>query len=181
MNKDRKMPEHSPATPGPPAAETLHGISIHFLWGALDQQRKNELVDFWLQHRAIADVREAKRRTQEVVCLAIDAEDRIAGVSTVYIVPFGPEKTPHWHYRTFVRPDCRLPGIAVRILRASLRCLAQIAASRRGLSAGLVILTENRRLKHPGWHKILIAEGMHYLGVTPDGMDVWKHDFQFRH
>lgn len=175
------MPGNAPTPDTTAAIDAIHGISIHAVWGALDQQRKSELVDFWLKHRAIPDAREAARRTQEVVCLALDAEDRIAGVSTVYIGPFGPKKASYWFYRTFIRPDCRKPGLAIRLLRATLQHLAVVAANQPGVSQGLIILTENRRLKHPGWHKKIRAEGMQYLGVTPDGMDVWKRDFQTVH
>lgn len=55
-----------------------------------------------------------------MVCLTGDAQDRIAGVSTVYIGPFGASKERYWFYRTFVRPDCRVPGLAIRLLRATL-------------------------------------------------------------
>jgi hypothetical protein len=171
------MPDIAKAEDAGAAVETIRGYSVHVVWNSLGPKRRDELVRFWLDHRAIPSVEEAQRRTQEVVCLALDPQDRIAGVSTVYVGPFGPGKKPYWFYRTFVRPDCRVPGLAIRLLRTTLRCLARLATEQAGLPKGMVIITENRRLTHPGWHRKIAAEGMQRLGTTPDGMDVWRRDF----
>jgi len=160
-----------------PPVDIIHGIGIHVVWKKLSTQHKQALAGFWLKSGAIQDPREAARRTSEVLCVAIDSSGKIAGVSTVYLAPFGQSKLLYWHYRTFIRKDCRVPGLAVRLLRSSLTYLNQVAATPDNLSNGLVILTENRRLKHPGWHRILAREGMGYLGLTTSGMDVWKYDF----
>ena len=157
-------------------AFAIHDHSIFVVRGCLSAPRRQELVQFWLRHGAIANLQEALRRTQEIVCLAVDKQNRISGVSTVYIESFGLEKHPYWFYRTFIRPDCRLPGIAVRIFRATLQCLTTEQCEPDRAPRGLVIVTENRRLTRPGARVMFRAEGLRFLSSTADGMDVWIHD-----
>lgn len=168
------MREQMPITDPSAPVEIIRGYSIHVLW---QPQRHEELLRFWLDNGAIHDIKEAQRRIKDVVCLAFDPLDRIAGVSSVYTDAFGPTAEKCWFYRTFVRPDCRVPGLAIRLLRVTLRQLAQLTANRVELPKSLVIITENRRLTHPRVRKMLAAEGMKWLSKNSDGMDVWKRDF----
>jgi hypothetical protein len=158
--------------------DSIHDINLYIVWKSLADVHKRALAEFWLRNKAVPTPAEALRRADEAVCIALDPTGRIAGVTTVYIAPYGDDKLPYWHYRTFVRPDCRLPGLTVRFFRASLKHLKEVASSQPIQPRGLVVFTENRRLKHQGWHKKFIREGMHFIGTTPDGMHIWRHDFK---
>lgn len=167
----------SPDSPTAPDDDrtTLRDLHVDAVWQVLSAADADALVRFWIEEKAIVDPAEARRRVREVVCLARDAAGRIAGVSTVYPGQLNQSGTPepYWFYRSFIRPDCRVYGLASRILHLSFQTLARAGGGMRGVA----VVTENPGLMSPALRKHLVKLGLTRIGVTPAGLDVWKRDF----
>lgn len=162
----------------PDAIDSFEGLSIYLVWQRMSANMQETLSRFWLAQGAIVDLQEALRRTQEAVCLAVDTHGNIAGVSTVYIAPFGVQQQPYYFFRTFIRPDSRKLGLVARLFRHGDTHLAQHFNRADNTSPrGTVIVTDNLRLKHPRAKMMIQAQGFTLLGMTTDKKEVWKKDF----
>ena len=152
---------------------TIHGFNINVTWQNVSPTLKQHLVSFWLQNRAISNPEEAMRRTDDVVCVVLDAENNIAGVSSVYLAPFGAQNTPYWFYRTFLRKDARKLGLTDRLFIATYQHLSAQPSS----AQGLIVITENAGLMSRGAKRRFANVGMQYVGLTQQQQDIWKLDF----
>lgn len=134
-----------------------------------------EVVAFWMAHGAIPSADEARRRADELVCIARDALGEIAGVNTAALSPPGPDGRRWFAYRMFVRRQDRQLRLSLAMVRAAVQELRR----RRGEPsvAGVVIVTENRKLMKRGGHRLLQRLGFARAGRDRRGQEVWMCAF----
>ena len=157
--------------------DTIHNLTLHIVWASDCQQLKDALVTFWLENQAIPSRAEALDRTRQVVCVALDQHQQLAGVSTAYIAPFGESLAPYYFFRTFIKADARRLGLALRFVAFTHAHLANVSTDMTPKPKGMVIVTDNLRLKLGRINKWLNAQGFVLLGLTTEQKEVWKVDF----
>ena len=135
-----------------------------------------ELVAFWTQHGAIPDPAEARRRADEVVCIARNGGGEIVAVNTAYVADFRAPGQSYYFYRQFARPQDRVLGLGVALLREAVAALR--AQHRPGDPVkGMIMVAENPKLARKSGHRLLGRLGWTYAGKGPRGFDLWQIDF----
>lgn len=151
------------------------GYTLHAVDHPIAENLRDEVVGFWLANRAIPFADEARRRADELVCIARDATGQIVGVNTAYRTPPGRDGRSWFAYRMFVRPQDRLVRLSLAMVRE-----ATAALQRRQVEppvAGVVLVTENQKLMRRGGHRVLQWLGFTRVGSDRRGQDIWKFEF----
>lgn len=149
--------------------------SISSVSGPVSEELRSEAAAFWLRNGAIPNSDEARRRADELVCVARNAAGEIVGVNTAYVSTFRSADDRYYFYRMFLRPQDRHLHLACELVRASVDALRD----RRVEPAvqGIVLVTENKKLMRASGRRILTHLGWHPAGTDPRGLDVWKIEF----
>ena len=148
--------------------------ALHCVYQALSRDQRNEIIVFWLENGALT-FEDANHRVDQVVVVARNAADELVGVTSVYRAPFGEET--FLHYRTYIRPQDRVPGLMMKMLRETREYL-DAHPSLRGTVCGLLIRTENEKLMRPGVRRRFQRSVWNYEGQDKEGCDVWRFDFR---
>ena len=86
-------------------------FQVLWVFGAVSEALRQQIVAFWLGEGAITNADEAWRRSWEVACLLREAESgRIAGACTV-AVRLDDNAQSYGYVRIFIRPASRLAGL----------------------------------------------------------------------
>ncbi len=153
---------------------TFSGYRIFCVYGKVDSGLARELVDFWIDNKAIQNPQRAKARVPQVALIARNSAGRLAGVSTVYISMLNRNQR-YYFYRMFIQPTDRVSGM-MRFMTLRTRDYL------RGLKVedkpqGMAIVTENRKLMDRGMRREFERAGFTCLGKTPKGFDLWISEF----
>lgn len=134
-----------------------------------------EVVAFWLDHGAIPTRDQAQTRADELVCVARNGVGEIAGVNTAYLADLPGQPHPYHVYRMFIRPRDRHVQVARALLRAAVEALRVRPTDR--VVAGVMLVTENRKIMRRGPRRILAGLGWQAAGKDRRGLDVWTFEF----
>lgn len=148
------------------------------VYRAASDTQKAEAVAFWLRQGAITNPDEAQRRTAELVYLVRCASGALAGMSTAALHA-GADGRTYYAYRMFLRSADRVPYL-MRAVTNSTRDLLRSLEQPAPRPAGMLIVTENRKLMRPGIRRYFLRHGYCYRGRTPRGLDVWLAAFDER-
>jgi GNAT superfamily N-acetyltransferase len=151
-----------------PAAKKLDDFQVVWVFGAISEALRQQIVAFWLQEGAITHPDEAWRRSWEVACLLQEAESsRIVGICTVAI-RLDDQDHSYRYVRIFIRPASRLAGLNVRLMETMIEGFKGLARE-PGAPRRLLATIENRKLERRASQKILARLGFMPVGRTPDG------------
>lgn len=134
-----------------------------------------EVAAFWIRNGAIASPEEARRRADEMVCIARNAAGEIAGVNTAYVVTAGPEGRNWFAFRMFLRLQDRQLRLAMAMVRAATAALNTRCVEPRAV--GVLLVTENQKLMLRSGHRLLSHLGFTRIGRDRRGLEVWTHVF----
>lgn len=108
---------------------------------------EQQIVDFWTRE-AQMPAPEAHRRLPEVLCVAIDAEAGIVGISTVYLATQRQLRMDLWHFRAFVARAHRKGYLARWLqLRSRFHLEERYESSRDRRGAGVFIAVQNAGMR----------------------------------
>lgn len=157
---------------------TFRGYDIAWLFGAGNTpEMRAALIRFWTDHGALGDPFAAWRRTFEVGAVALDGQGDIAGVSSFYPDILPADGRPYWFYRTFVRPDSRIVGLAPQLFDCTFTTLAADYGGEPGAPEGVVTIMENPKLDTPAGLRVIRQSGLTLLGTDVHGRSVWRRRF----
>lgn len=106
------------------------------------------ILDFWTREGAMPPDADGRERLPEVTFVGLDGEDRIAGVSTVYLARDEQLRTHVWHLRGFVGEEHRRSALGILFLSENRRYLeARFVSGEDTRGAGLLMEIENPGLK----------------------------------
>ena len=148
-------------------------IEIVPVWKALTPELSAELVAFWNDQNAIRNAAEAGRRSEQVVCIARDAEGALCGVATAIVKVLPRLRQPMYYYRQFFAPALRGQHQELTFFQQAKRILQDYNA---GLdtseSLGILLEIENakiaaayRRAPEPGFEAT-------FIGYSPRGLQL---------
>lgn len=146
------------------------------VFGNLTPQLRGELVQFWLDEKALPDANQAWARTNEAVCIARDPAGTIASVNTVYLAQLQGGQGLHYFYRMFTRPRDRTLELVVGMVRIC-RTFLESSPLRDPRARGFVVIAENPKLRTPAGRRLLSGKDWTLVGQTNRGFDVWRKPF----
>jgi hypothetical protein len=165
--------------PGVPQyVEYISDIAVANFHGRLDTGQRDTLAKFWIESGAIQDAHEARRRTDEVVHVAIDKNGHTVAVNTCYtaMLDTGSGPQPYWFYRQFVHPRARSVRLSLALVRLT---VAYLAKAFQGKSAprGIAMILENNKFYGRAGRRALMWLEMRLAARLPGGKEVWTRDF----
>ncbi len=118
-----------------------------------------------------------KKRIDEVVYI-VKKEGKVAGVSTVHLGLAHNTEKEYYFFRTFIRPDIRgqIGTGFPDIVRATNKRMQEVNEQDHRAS-GMIVTTENPKLKGPGFRKLFRDGGWIYQGETAQKQDVWLYPY----
>ncbi len=152
----------------------MPSFEYDIVWQKLDDATRDRIVAFWQTHGAIRDEQAARARVDQVVALARNENDEIAGVCTAVdlVVPDIGERL--YYYRTFVAPPFRTGFVVRRLLFLAVQALEEHARHHVETSAkGVYLELENpsfaRHLRQAVWPR----RGLEFvfIGRTARGLE----------
>jgi hypothetical protein len=155
----------------------FHGYRLEPVYLAITGQERAEVIAMWRAARAHSDPSVAAHRSREVVMLVRhEGSGELVGVSTVALKPSPGKGRSLYHFRMFLRHEHRQPYLMREVTNGTrdfLRTFPHPSAK----PAGMLIVTENRKLMRPGIKRYLERHGYRYGGRGPQGLDVWLAPF----
>jgi hypothetical protein len=161
-----------------PAGEiSFRGYRLTPVYLGITDAERAEVIAMWRDARAFRDPSVAEQRSREVVLLVRHAASGdLAGVSTVALKPRPADGRMLYHYRMFLRPEHRQPHL-MRAVTNTTRDVLRDFRHPDAEPAGMLIVTENRKLMRPGLKRLLERHGYEYRGRERRGLDVWLARF----
>jgi hypothetical protein len=151
--------------------------SIVPVWRNITPELQAELADFWIAHKAMADVERAKLRAQQAVCVLRDADGALCGVATAFVQVRPRLRQPMYYFRQFIAPAHRQQQQAIPIFRAACEILE--AANRAAPEClGVLMEIENPDLARIFSHVVGARTGAVFLGYSPRGHQLRAVYFQ---
>ncbi len=145
------------------------------VWKQVTPELAAELVEFWIQQRAIGDPARARARAGEAVCVARDADGAICAVATAVIRVLPRLLQPMYYYRLFLAKSVR--GRALMPVFYN-RCREVLQAYNAALptpeSLGIFIEIENRYLNSYFNRACVVEAGSDsiFIGYSPRGLQL---------
>jgi hypothetical protein len=137
-----------------------------------DEVSEEDVIGLWAREGVVAAA-EARRRVHEVLLVAIDDEDGLAGVSTAYLQR-NPQLDIHlWYYRAFVAAAHRKGNIAVQLaLRGRDHLEERFVSGADTRGAGVAYEVENEGLKRYFNQALWFPTLLTFIGESPGGAHV---------
>ena len=152
-----------------------HGYRVINVVGPNSEDLRTEIVDFWLRNRALTDVREAQRRSHEVVFAIRNPRGELCGVNTLYVADFLRRGNAYYFHRMFIQPPDRINGMMRFVTAATLAFLRERDLPDK--HKGVVAVAENVKFRRKGARRALERLGFQLVGKDARGCDIWKTDF----
>jgi hypothetical protein len=142
-----------------------------------DAVTPDDVVELWTSE-GVLDEAEARRRVDEVLLVAIDDGDRVAGVTTRYLNHNEQLRMDLWHIRAFTAEAHRKSAIATALaVRGREYLEAAFASGRDTRAAGLIYEVESEILKRIFPNAIWKPADVIYIGDNAQGAHVRVHYF----
>lgn len=137
-----------------------------------------DVLTVWEREGAIPDPREAERRVREVSIVALDPDDRLAAISTIYLKHSPQLGMELWNLRGFVARDHRMGNLATRILWATRDHLREAYESGRDTRGpGVLLEVENQMLMTYFNRAFWVYSDFWFIGESPSRAHVRVHYF----
>lgn len=150
------------------APDALDRFETRWVFGAITDAFRRQLVAFWTDEGAIGNPDEAWRRTGEVACVLQHASGgNIAGICTVAIA-LDDHGRSYGFLRIYIAAGNRHAGLNVRMMRRVIEGFEAIAGE-AGAPKRLVATVENRKIEGRGGQRLLAGLGFESIGRTPRG------------
>jgi hypothetical protein len=143
------------------------------VWGEKSPELSREIIDFWLEHKALTSRQQAEQRVPEVIYLARDPSGQIAAVSTIYN-KLNPQLHNHfYHFRCFVARSHRRSQVAFSLLMAARDLLnRRFAEGKETLAIGMLMEVENPALQQHRNEAIWPLSRFVYVGKNERGAHI---------
>jgi hypothetical protein len=155
--------------------QSCHGCRLIPVYRTTTAEQRARAIDFWLAHQTLAEPCIAERRSHELVYMALDGEDRIAGLTTVSLGRRTQDGRHLYDFRIFIAPGHRIPFLMRELTNRSRDLLRTV--SRPLPAAGMRLVADNPKLARPGIRRYLQRQGYILRGADRQGRDQWFAPF----
>lgn len=137
------------------------GVRLFNLWGKGESPFWEQVLDLWKRNKALPTDADPKERVREIVLVAVDPEDRVVGVNTVFPGVLPPEAGAMspvcYYYRLFIEPTGRKPHLMMTMTDAAFDVLQE--HTRPDGCDTFAFLSDNQGLVRPGMTRLLKRHG----------------------
>ena len=156
---------------------TFHDYRLEAVYLTVGDAQREEIIRFWREQRAVLNPREAERRGRETVFMVHNGAGELAGLSSVGLKRLLDENWLYYYaYRMFLRQLDRTPYLMRAVTNATRDFLRNFDHP-QVRPAGMLIVTENRKLMRAGIRRYFERHGYRYRGRTRKGLDLWVAEF----
>jgi hypothetical protein len=143
-----------------------------------DAAGPEDVLALWQRENAMPDPTEGERRVKEVSIVALDPEDAVAAVSTVYLQHNAQLDMDVWHLRGFVATEHRMGNLATQILWATRDHLSKAFESGEDTRGpGVIVEVENQLLMTYFNRAFWVYSDFWFIGQNERGAHVRVHFF----
>jgi hypothetical protein len=137
----------------------------------------DRVADFWVANGALR-LERARQRIGEVVHVAVDEDESIAGVSTTYLAPNAQLRMDMWFQRGFVAPAHRTSSIGMQFAIRGIDHFEELFVTGRDRRApGIIQEIENEGIKRYFNRGTEPPTDMTFIGENQRGDHVRVHWF----
>jgi hypothetical protein len=142
-----------------------------------DAATPDDVLGLWAREGAVSEA-EAQRRVHQVLMVALDPNDMVAAVSSVYLQRNPQVGLDLFYYRTYVANEHRMGHLSVRLLWATRDHLRERFESGEDTRApGMIMEVENELLKTYFNRAFWVISDFFFIGETERGAHVRVHYF----
>jgi hypothetical protein len=147
------------------------------LFAEQDAVGVDDVIDLWTRE-GVLSVQEAQRRVGEVLLVATDADSRIAGISTMYLLRNEQLRMQLWYVRAFTAQAHRRSTVAVSLAVIGREHMQeQFLSGRDRRAGGLIYEVENEGLKAYFPDALWMPTDFLFIGENDRGAHVRVHYF----
>jgi len=139
------------------------------------EQEIEAIADLWRRNQVLPRQTSPYERVPQVVYSALDRDERVVAVSTIYRGEVGEHGDPYFYYRMFIDPNARIPWLMRYMTMMTYQLLRDTPMPEKPV--GMAIVMENPKLSGPGMNRRWERWGCTYIGKDPRGHDIWLRDF----
>lgn len=144
---------------------------IENVWSGKSNALKTEILDFWIEHRALDSREKGQDRLPEVISIVRTSDDeKLVAVSTVYIKKNPQLKQNLFYFRCFVAEDHRRALLALFLIRTVYRQLNdRFVAGLDPAVIGLMMEVQNQKLQQHHRPAVWTRTGVVFIGYRTRG------------
>lgn len=148
----------------------MENAVIHNVWQAITPELEAEIIQFWLDQKALPSEEEAKKRVPQVAFVARNPANDIVAISTVY-----PQMSPQlanylFYARVFVADAARRSHTGQDLLLTAVEFFeSRFKEGHNPKIIGLFLEVENAALKQARNQAVWPTTGFVYLGQNARG------------
>lgn len=146
--------------------------NVSFVYQSLSDEQKKEIIDFWLENKALPDKSVAEKRVGQVCCVIRDGEDNLVGLSTAFLRDFTAPNNPYFFCRIFIKKENRDEyNLRKSVFQTMYKELKALSA---GKAFGLAVVLENISLQKLSASTAFFKKrGYTYHGKSAQGLPMW--------
>ncbi len=128
--------------------ENEKGYELYNVWIQKTPELRKEIIDFWIEEKALPSVEAAEKRVEQVILVARDKNSRIAAISSIYEKFSNQLENFFYFYRTYIRKDARNSKLSIYMLRTARDFLEEKFINRvKTRAIGMIVEIENKMLQ----------------------------------
>jgi hypothetical protein len=139
------------------------------------EAQRLEILALWHDGGVDFEATVAERHCRETVFLVRTSSGQLAGVSEVALVRVKNHRR-FYSCTMFLGTRARVPYLSLKVLNAT-RDFLRSFQHPKSQPAGMLIVTENRKLMRPGMRRLLTRHGYQHWGMSARDEDVWAVEF----
>lgn len=153
-------------------------FSYHRAWGgALSQTDREAVLAFWLAEGALPDKSQVDQRIEQLVLVARDGNNEVAGVCTAVAEVRPLIGQPLYFYRSFIGQRWRGTRLVYRLLRRAQTLLHEHARDNGWPCIGMLLELENQRFTETMRAAVWPGLNFTYVGKSRRGLDLRVYYF----
>lgn len=148
----------------------MQNAEATFVYGHLSPKEKEGVIHLWTRC-GVVSLAEAQKRVEQVSTL-ITCNEKIIGVSTVYVCDFAAPNTPYFYFRMFIEEAFRgSNALRTQVMQVNFH---ELKKQYGDTIYGLVLELENTKLAHLGEKTDFMRKrGYTYFGKSARGLQLW--------
>ncbi len=142
---------------------------------------RDRIIHLWQRNKALPAGIDPEQRARQAALVAFDAAGAAIGVTTVFqgaLAQIGltdPAAERYYFYRMFIQPADRV----AELMRVMTNTTYDLLRARQipDRPAGMVFVSENRKLMRRGMRRKLLTHGYEFIGQNKLGQDIVRRRF----
>ena len=149
----------------------MSNFDFHVLWKCPKGESCQDLIEFWLTHKALPTRGACEKRLEQVVLFARDEKGKVAGVCTAHQSKPARLDQPVFYYRSFIAPEYRATVLVLRLLRRAVSLLERDARENNWECIGVFLELENPKFNQKGRMPVWPGLDFVYIGKSDRGFE----------